>query len=114
MSEPRPPDTHSDTLAMMHLLHTGWLHMEERLVAHMASEPATVAAAVAAEVATILTTAFPEGDPAGHRKHHEAVIAAAEENAEFWKKMRVEIGKYGILSLLGWAVLALWQVFSSF
>lgn len=59
----------------------------------------------------VLADAFPEGDPVGHRKHHEAVIQAAEDKAEFWKTMRTELGKYGLVAFTGWAIYYLWQAF---
>lgn len=59
-------------------------------------------------VGDLKKAAFPEGDPDGHRKHHEAVIKAAEEKAEFWKKMRLALAQYGLLGFAGWAIYALW------
>lgn len=41
---------------------------------------------IAKEVANIMSAAFPEGDPDGHRKHHELVIAREEARAAFWQK----------------------------
>ena len=102
---------HADTKALLQLLHSGQQLMGEKLEQHLLREPGEIAVAVSSEIAKFVATAFPEGDPAGHRKHHEAVIALAEEKAEFWKRMRIEISKYGILSLIGWAVIALWQTF---
>lgn len=63
------------------------------------------------ELKAVVTSAFPEGDADGHRRHHEAVIKAAEERADFWKTMRKELGKYGLVGFTGWAAYALWQSF---
>lgn len=66
-------------------------------------------------VATTITEAVaesvPDGDVEGHRRHHMALIKKAEENAEFWSKMRIELGKAGLLGFLSWAAYALWQAF---
>lgn len=58
-----------------------------------------------------MADAFPEGDPVGHRKHHEAVIKAAEDRAKFWETMRTEIAKYGLVGFVGWATYSLWTAF---
>lgn len=55
--------------------------------------------------------AFPDGDPEGHRRHHEAVIRAAEARAEFWTKMRFELFRWGLFGFVGWAALQLWKAF---
>lgn len=36
----------------------------------------------------------------GHRKYHEAMIAAATAQEEFWRDLKLEIAKKGIWSLL--------------
>lgn len=36
----------------------------------------------------------------GHRRYHEAMIKAAEEQAKFWHDLKIEIAKKGILTLL--------------
>lgn len=58
-----------------------------------------------------MLAAFPEGDPEGHKRHHIAVIKAAEDRAEFWKTMKKEVAKYGLIAFVGWAALYLWQAF---
>lgn len=63
---------------------------------------------IATALAVLMRDAFPEGDPDGHRKHHEAVIKAAEAKAEFWEKMRYEITKYGLIGFIAWAGGYLW------
>jgi hypothetical protein len=60
-------------------------------------------------VTTALNAAFPEGDPEGHRKHHEIVIERESERLAFWKKMREEVGKWGITGVLGLIGLAVWK-----
>jgi hypothetical protein len=58
-----------------------------------------------------MSKAFPAGDPQGHRAHHEAVIKKAEESAQFWKTMRVELGKWGLLCFVGFMLIAGWKHF---
>lgn len=59
----------------------------------------------------VLADAFPEADPVGHRKAHEAAIKAAEEKAKFWADVRASTAKWGIAGVLGWAALSLWNSF---
>lgn len=44
--------------------------------------------------------AFPNGDMAGHRLAHEAMISAANEQARFWSELRLDLAKKGIWALL--------------
>lgn len=68
-------------------------------------------AEIKSSVGDLKAAAFPEGDPDGHRKHHEADIKAAEEKAEFWKKMRYELMQKGLIVFVPWAIYALWGAF---
>lgn len=68
-------------------------------------------AAQTQDLQNVLQQAFPEGDADGHRRHHEAVIKAAEERARFWATMRTELAKWGLFGFLGWAAVSLWQTF---
>jgi hypothetical protein len=43
---------------------------------------------------------FPEGDPEGHRRAHDAMIKKAEESTKFWRELRVKLAEKGV-----WAVL---------
>lgn len=61
------------------------------------------------ELSKLLIRAFPEGDPDGHRAHHESVIKAAEAKAAFWQKMVFEISRWGLIGFIAWAGLALWN-----
>ena len=67
--------------------------------------------AVEESVELVYVSAFPDGDPLGHRRHHELVIKKEEERAAFWTKMKEEIFKWGLIGFLGWAVFYLWQAF---
>ena len=67
--------------------------------------------ALAASVVALTLKAFPEGDADGHKKAHEAQMAAVEARAEFWKKMLFEVTKYGVLGVLGWLAVKIWLAF---
>lgn len=88
-------------------LHTNVSALDQRLTRHMTEETMELAQ----EIARLMSAAFPEGDPTGHRKHHEAVIAKAESRAKFWQKMLEEITKYGLIGLLGWLAITAWSAF---
>ena len=52
-----------------------------------------------------LSSAFPQdtqgrADVAGHRQFHEAKIAAAKAEKEFWQELRLELAKKGALAIL--------------
>lgn len=66
---------------------------------------------VDATISEAIASAVPEGDVDGHRRHHEALIKKAEESAEFWSKMRIELSKAGLLGFCAWALYALWNAF---
>jgi len=89
------------------IMHTNLQALDERLTKHMTEETTELAQ----EITKLMAAAFPEGDPTGHRKHHEAVIAKAEARAAFWRKMLEEITKYGLIGLLGWLALTAWSAF---
>ena len=83
--------------------------LDAKLSNHMVTEVEDLAAAL-----TVLKRdAFPDGDEGGHRRAHEAAIARAEEQAVFWKEMRIAAGKWlglGLLGLLaGWVWLGFVQ-----
>ena len=81
--------------------------LDSRLTRHMNDETLELAT----EVAKMMSAAFPEGDPTGHRKIHEADIERAKSKAAFWKKMAEEIIKYGLIGFLSWMCFAVWAAF---
>lgn len=88
-------------------LHTNISALDHRLTKHMTEKTMELAR----EISKLMSDAFPEGDPTGHRKHHEAVIAKAEARAKFWQKMLYEITKYGLMGFIGWLAVTAWQAF---
>ena len=58
-----------------------------------------------------LASGFPDGDPAGHRRYHEAEIKRIEARADFWAKLRLSVTQWGLLGFLGWALVSLWHEF---
>ena len=75
---------------------------------HIESEPRALSCAVADGVSQALASAFPGGDAIGHRKKHEAEIAAADERRKTAKTLLVEIVKGLTTAFALWAVYALW------
>ena len=72
------------------------------LRAHAEGETARIAA---------IAAGFPDSDPAGHRRYHEAEIKRIEARAEFWSKLRLSVTQWGLLGFLGWALVSLWHEF---
>jgi len=62
-------------------------------------------------IAELLAQSFPDGDPDGHRRYHEASIAKAEASAKMWADIQVSTAKWGIFGVLGWVVYNLWNAF---
>lgn len=99
-------------MALVQMIHedvkgvrTSVTSLDNKLEGHMKDETLELAEAIA----SIMRKAFPEGDPAGHRATHEADIQAAKDKAEFWKKMRFELSRAGLLAFLLWAAVQLWK-----
>lgn len=99
----------SEILELIRIIHDNQIEMDRKLTQHMENETTELAESIA----KLLSAAFPAGDPDGHRRHHELVIKQAEERAAFWKVMRTEIAKWGLIGFLGWAFVSLWQSFLS-
>ena len=55
-------------------------------------------------ISRLLTEAFPAGDHEAHRKYHERLIKADEERIAFWRKMREELTKWGLIGFIGWFI----------
>jgi hypothetical protein len=62
-------------------------------------------------VVKVYVSAFPDGDPDGHRKHHELVIKREEEKVAFWQEMRVAGAKWAGMGVLSFLALAAWNAF---
>ena len=59
-------------------------------------------------VEKVYVSAFPDGDPTGHRRHHELVIQREEERIAFWHEMRMAAAKWAGLGILGFLAAAVW------
>jgi hypothetical protein len=92
---------------LMQEVHKKIDQMDKKLTEHMTNETITLAQ----EIATLINTAFPSNDPQGHKAYHEAQMQAAADRAEFWKTMRTEISKWGLLGFVGWIVVTAWRAF---
>lgn len=56
-----------------------------------------------------LARGFPDGDPDGHRRAHEALIRKAESRAKFYDDLRGKLAEKGLWALLVLLGVALWQ-----
>lgn len=107
------PDTQIDrraadpALIMMQQIYAKQKELDCKMTEHMALQKQALAEAIA----KLMAEAFPEGDPDGHRRHHELVIKAAEERAAFWAQMRAKLTEWGLIGIAGWAAYALWAAF---
>lgn len=72
------------------------------LRAHADGETARIAA---------IAAGFPDGDPDGHRRYHEAEIKRIEARAEFWSKLRLSVTQWGLVGFIGWVLVSLWHEF---
>ena len=64
-------------------------------------------------VVRVFEHSFPDGDPDGHRKVHEAWIAEAQAKAKFWEEMRIAGAKWAGLGVLTFIATALWVAIKS-
>lgn len=63
------------------------------------------------EIHRMFKEAFPEGDVQAHRKAHEHWIEKDRADKEFWLKLKLEVVKWGVVAMVGWAGIALWTAF---
>lgn len=77
---------------------------DQKLSDHMEKE----AADIKASIETALHSSFPQGDPEGHRRAHEAWIKREEDSAKFWAEMRIAVGKWAGLGVLAFLATAAW------
>jgi len=56
---------------------------------------------------------FPDSNPDGHRRYHEAVIKREELRNELIRKTLVNAATYGGLGLLSWIAYAIWSAFKT-
>lgn len=110
-----PEQTHRDTFIERH---KDELQAVLELMAALSTQVGQLNASIGqhrkdqqTDLEAVMIRAFPDGDPEGHRRHHEAVIRAAEARAEFWTKMRFELFRWGLLGFLGWSLMSLWRTF---
>ena len=79
--------------------------VDSKLDAHMTDETLTLAE----EIVKLMGRAFPDGDPDGHKRAHEAMIKKAEDSAAFWKQMRTKLSEWGLVGFCGWLLYAAWD-----
>jgi predicted metal-dependent hydrolase len=92
---------------LMQEVHKKIEDIDRKLSEHMTNETITLAQ----EIAKLINTAFPGNDPQGHKAYHEIQMQAIADRAEFWKTMRTEISKWGLIGFVGWVVVTAWKAF---
>lgn len=99
----------TDDAILLHIkeLQSAVRAIDDKLSQHLEEEEA----ALAKTMENLLKNAFPDSDPDGHRRAHEAWIKKEEDRAEFWSKMRIALAQYGLFGFAGWAVYYLWKAF---
>ena len=106
--QPEQRKPHEPTMVeLLNFINHQISEMRTDLSDHMKDETAELAKTVA----LMMKEAFPEGDPVGHRKHHEAVIKQAEAKAAFWSDMASSVAKWGLFGFFTWLVYAAWTAF---
>lgn len=90
---------------LMQEVHRKIEDMDKRLTQHMTDETLLLAQ----EIAKLMNNAFPGSDPAGHRTFHEAQMQVIADRATFWKAMRIEISKWGLIGMLGFILVSVWR-----
>ena len=90
-------------LALMQEINGKIDKIDSRLSAHIADEPVQFKA--------LFDQAFPEGDPDGHRRLHEAEIKRLEDRAQFWHELRNHLAKWGLIGFTGWLLYVAWLAF---
>jgi hypothetical protein len=94
-------------LALVKRTYAGLAHLDKKVTDHMESYRIDLDATLE----KIAQQAVPDGDWDGHRRAHEAAIRRAEEQAEFWKAMRIAGAKWAGLGLLGLFAAWMWSGF---
>ncbi len=94
-------------LILVQQIHTSQLALDAKFTKHISEETAELAHAIS----KLMAEAFPEGDPDGHRRHHELVIAAAAAKAKFWNEMVLAGAKWLGLGVVVFIFAALWAAF---
>lgn len=94
-------------LELLRQVHVSQKALDAKLTEHMTMETTELAESIA----QLMSAAFPEGDPEGHRLHHELLIKQAEERAKFWQEMRIAGAKWLGLGVLTFLAGAAWTSF---
>ena len=100
----------SEVLELVRMIHDSQIALDKKLTDHMHDEPIQLGE----EIGRLLNMCFPNGDPSGHKLAHEVWIQKAEESRDFWRTMRKELAKWGLIIFIGWFLgfigLSLWQM----
>lgn len=101
----RVGDPLSPVIELVKQIHASQVTLDAKLTRHMSEETHELAEAIA----DLIKDSFPEGDPSGHRKYHEASIKKAEAQAEFWNDLKKSVARWGVVGVLGFIALASWK-----
>lgn len=94
-------------LMLLKQLHTDVKTLDKKISDHITDEPLTLAESVL----SLMQKSFYKGDAEGHKSWHEEQYKVLAERSAFWKKLRFEIYKYGLIGFLGWLLYAAWASF---
>ena len=87
-------------LALVQTIQGDLNDMKLSLNNHISTEPKEWARVLS----DLMAKSFPEGDPDGHRRFHEASIKKAEDSAAFWHDMRKSAARWGLVGFTLWAL----------
>jgi hypothetical protein len=113
---PQPPvvlqnrrvnDPLSPVIELVKQIHANQIALDAKLSKGLGDQTIELATAIA----TLMKDSFPEGDPDGHRRYHEASIKAAEERAKFWAELKGSVVKWGVVGVLTFIAGAAWKAF---
>ena len=89
----------SEVVEMVREMFVEVRQMREELRSHISDE------------AIVLRHAFPQSDPDGHRRAHEAWIKKAENQAKFWETLYTTLRIGGVVAVIGFLLTAGWVAF---
>lgn len=114
---PPAQDNRSNDAVMLELIKTIQADMsavkasvsetQTTLANHIATEPREWAIVLE----NLMKKSFPNADADGHREAHEATMLMIRERAGFWRSIRADATKWGILGAVSWLAYHAWIAF---
>lgn len=87
-----------DAIAIIQAVRESTADLERKITAMQARQDQIVAG-------------FPDGDPASHRRYHEAIIEWRTLRNQMVKSALLQAAKVGGLAAIGWVAYAVWIAF---